>query len=235
MANTVLLNNIDHSDLRIITSRSAEYGDDVMFAVTFPAEFRSIQAHYPIVFHKSAEGQFQPVALFGFRDRENLFLGPRGWDAGYVPLTIERQPFLIGRSGAQIMMHVDLDNPRVSRTQGEPLFREHGGTTDFLQRMSSVLLAIHEGLQSSPAFVATLTELGLLESFVLDVQHEDGSQSRLAGFYTIHEEHLNRLDGAALERLHKAGHLQAIYMSMASLSNFPALIERQKRVHAGDR
>ena len=234
MANTVLLNNIDHRDLRVVTTRSAEYGDDVMLAVTFPAEFRSIQAHYPIVFHKTADGQFQPVALLGFHERQNLFLGPQGWDASYVPLTIERQPFLIGRSGPQLTIHVDIDSPRVSRTSGEPLFREHGGTTEFLQRMNSVLLAIHDGIEGTPAFVATLLELGLLESFVLDVEQGDGSQHRLAGFYTIHEEHLNALGGAALERLHKAGHLLSIYMAVASLSNFRALIERHHR-RAGNR
>jgi SapC len=234
MANTVLLNNIDHRDLRVVTTRSAEYGDDVMLAVTFPAEFRSVQAHYPIVFRKTAEGQFQPVALFGFRERQNLFLTAQGWDASYVPLTIERQPFLIGRGHSQMVIHVDLDSPRISRTAGELLFREHGGTTEFLERMNSVLFAIHQGLESSPAFVATLLELGLLESFVLDVQLADGSQSRLAGFYTIHEEHLNALGGSALERLHKAGHLQAIYMAVASLSNFRALIERQNRMHASN-
>ena len=37
MANNVLLNNIDHRDLRVITTRAADYGDDVMFAITFPA------------------------------------------------------------------------------------------------------------------------------------------------------------------------------------------------------
>ena len=76
--NKVLLNNIDQGDLRVITTRGAAYGDDVMFAATFPAEFRNIQAHYPIVFHKTADGQFQSVALFGFQDKENLFLGPAG-------------------------------------------------------------------------------------------------------------------------------------------------------------
>ena len=54
MTNSVLLNNIDHKDLRVITTRSAAYGDDVMFALTFPAEFRNVQAHYPIVFRKTA-------------------------------------------------------------------------------------------------------------------------------------------------------------------------------------
>jgi SapC len=235
MANSVLLNNIDHKDLRVITTRGAEYGDDVMFALTFPAEFRNIQAHYPIVFRKSAEGQFQPLALLGFRERQNLFLGPAGWEATYLPLMIERQPFMIGVAQQQMMMHIDLDSPRVSRNAGERLFREHGGTSEFLERMNSVLLTIHQGLERTPAFVAALLEHNLLESFVLDITLDDGSQNRLTGFYTINEERLNALDGGALERLNKAGHLQPVYMAIASLSNFRALIERQNQLHARDR
>jgi SapC len=235
MANSVLLNNIDHKDLRVITTRSALYGDDVMLALTFPAEFRSLQACYPIVFRKSADGQFQPVALFGFKDRQNLFLGKNGWDATYLPLTIERQPFLIGIGEQQLMIHVDLDSPRISRTAGEAVFREHGGTTEFLERMNSVLLTIHRGLEATAPFIAALLEHELLESFVFDITLDDGSQNRLAGFYTINEDRLQALDGAVLERLSKAGHLFAIHMAVASLSNFRALVERQNRLHAADR
>jgi hypothetical protein len=230
MANTVLLNNVDHKDLRIITARGADYGDDVMLALTFPAEFRNIQAHYPIVFRKTAEAQFQPVALFGFQERQNLFLGARGWDATYVPLTIERQPFFIGiGADRQPMIHIDLDSARISRTDGEPLFKAHGGLTEFLERMNSILHAIHRGVEGTGAFIAALLEHNLLESFVLDVQLDDGSQNRLAGFYVINEERLVGLTGDVLERLSKAGYLQAAYMAVASLSNFRALIERRNR------
>jgi hypothetical protein len=235
MAKHVLLNNIDHKDLRVITARGADYGDNVMFAASFPAEFRSVQAFYPIVFRKSADGQFQPLALFGFKDKQNLFLGPAGWDATYLPLMMQRQPFLIGVGDQQLMMHVDLDSPRISRTTGEPLFREHGGTTEFLERMNSLLLAIHQGFEGIAPFVAALLEHELLESFVFDIKLEDGSQNRLAGFYTINEERLTALSGSALEQLSKAGHLGAIYMAVASLSHFRALIERQNRLHARDR
>ncbi len=34
MSNHVLLNNVDHKDLRVIATRSAEYGDNVMLAAT---------------------------------------------------------------------------------------------------------------------------------------------------------------------------------------------------------
>lgn len=236
MPTPVLLNNVDHKDLRVITRRSAEYGDSIAFVPTFPAEFRSVQAHYPIVFRRTSDGPgFEPIALFGFRDGENLFLNENGWDAAYLPLMMERQPFMIGGSGDGLAIHVDLDSPRVSRTEGEPVFLPHGGVTEFLERMNSVLSALHEGLQDTPAFVASLVEHGLLESFVLDIELDDGSQNRLAGFYTINEDKLAALGGDALEKLSKAGHLQPIYMAIASISNFRDLIERKNRVHAADR
>src|SRR5215510_14038898 len=96
MSRQALLNNVKHKNLRIITARGARYGDDIMAALTFPAEFRNVQAHYPIVFSRSADGQFSPLALFGFREKQNLFLGPNGWDVPYIPLMVERIPFLIG-------------------------------------------------------------------------------------------------------------------------------------------
>jgi hypothetical protein len=70
---------------------------------------------------------------------------------------------------------------------------------------------------------------------VLDVELNDRSQHRLTGFYTINEERLGTLDAGTLERMHKAGHLQAIYMAIASLSHFRDLIERRNRLNAGRR
>jgi hypothetical protein len=235
MTNIALLNNVDHQHLRVDSRRRTGLGDDVMFALTFPAEFRSVQPHYPIVFRKTAEGGFQSIALFGFEEGQNLFLDQTHWDAEYVPLSIERQPFLIGVEGDELMVHIDLDNPRVGTDFGEHVFLEHGGTSEFLERMNSILLALYQGLQSTPAFVTALLEHDLLESFTLDVELDDGSRNRLAGFYAINEERLAGLDGAALGRLNQDGHLQPIYMAIASVSNFRALIERTNQAHAAGR
>ena len=53
MPNHAALNNVEHRDLRIDTRRLAALGDDVMCAATFPAEFRNVQSHYPIVFRRT--------------------------------------------------------------------------------------------------------------------------------------------------------------------------------------
>ncbi len=233
MAHTALLNNVDHKDLRVITTRAAQYGDNVNVALSFPDEFRNLQAHYPIVFFKSEDGiSFQSAALLGFTEGENLFLKEHAWDAAYVPLTLARQPFLIGNTNGELLLHVDLDSPRISRTQGEPLFLEYGGSTDYLERMSSVLRSIHDGLERVPAFSAALLELNLLESFVFDVELDDGSQHRLAGYYTINEERLHALPGDKLERLNRLSFLQPIYMVIASLSNLSALAQRKRHADA---
>lgn len=234
MTHTVLLNNVDHKGLRVITRRGAAYGDDVMLAVTFPAEFRNLQAHYPIVFRKSPSGTtFEPVALLGLKEGQNLFLRQQGWDTSYLPLAIERLPFYIGMDGDEMVVHIDVENPRISTQAGEDVFLPHGGSSGFLERMNSILLAIHEGLQDTPAFIAALLEHHLLEPFVFEAEQADGSHTRLANFYAIHEERLGALAGNALERLSKAGHLQAAYMAIASLSQFRALIERQDRLDSG--
>jgi hypothetical protein len=237
MSHPVLLNNVDHQQLRVVTTRGGAWGDEVMSALTFPDEFRTLQAHYPIVFRKLDDGTgFQALALFGFEAGENLFLEGEHWDAPDIPLSIERQPFLIGVDGEQLMVHVDLDSPRISRSEaGEAVFLPRGGSSDYLERMNSVLLAIHTGLQGADAFLEALLRHELLESFVLDITLDDGSLNRLAGFYTINEERLAALDDAALGRLQRAGHLLPIYMALASLSNFRSLIDRKNRRHAAGR
>jgi hypothetical protein len=226
----VPLDNNTHRDLRVVTTRGAAWGDDQMTTPVFIVEFRDVQAHYPIVFQPADNGPgMQPVALLGLRSGENLFLDAHGWDANYVPLALERGPFMIGRAGSELTIHVDMDSPRIGRGEGEPVFLPHGATTDYLESMNSVLLAIHQGVEGVAPFVAALLRHDLLESFVLDVEAADASQNRLAGFHTINEERLRALDAAALHELHSQGYLAAIYMAVASITHLRDLITRYNK------
>ncbi len=235
MANHQLLDSITHKDLRIITDRSAWYGDDIACASVFPLELRRVQAEYPIVFRKNAKtGHFDPLAMFGFEEGENLFLGDDGWDAKYVPLSIERQPFLIGfkttmEGGVEKeepVVHIDMDSPRIS-DEGEPVFLEHGGYSPYLEHINSVLMAIHDGHEANRHFSDALAKHELLEPFTLEVQLNDGSRYKLAGFHTVNEDALAALDGEALHELHAEGYLENIYMVMASIANFTTLIDKK--------
>jgi hypothetical protein len=239
MAKIEILNNVDHKDIRVITTRSPAYGDNVWYTPTFPHEFRNLQAHYPIVFTKNPDtGKFQAVALFGFENGENLFLGEAGWDAAYIPLSIMRQPFLIGFqevredsvSRTQLVVSVDMENPRISMTEGEPVFLEHGGNSEYLERVNSILNLIDQGFQHNQNFVDMLLGMDLLESFVLDVELNDGSEHRMSGFYTINEDSLTGLTGDDLVILNNNGFLEPVYMAIASMSNIPGLVDRKNRL-----
>lgn len=235
MTRYALLNNVDHHDLRIDCRRAAALGDALMCVPTFPAEFRELQAHYPIVFGHDGQSSLVPLVLFGLREGENLFLldDGEGWDATYVPLAVERQPFLIGVDvEGTPMIHVDLESPRVGKERGEALFREYGGSTDYLDRVASVLRSLHEGRQAAADFVAMLQRHRLLESFVLNAQLASGAPLRLAGLHVLDEERLRELDAGALDDLHRRGYIEAIYMALASMSRFRDLIERANRRHA---
>ncbi len=236
MARNAQLNNIDHAEIRVINGYGEALGDAVMACPVFPYEFRNLQPHYPIVFAKdSATGGFRPLALFGLEDGENLFLrGENRWDADYIPLAMRMRPFLIGFSGdslggRQMEVHIDLDHPKVSRSAGEPLFLEHGGHAPYLQQVSKLLGEVHDAEQTVAAFSAILDELGLLDPFTLDITLDDGSRGRLAGYYIIAEEALYALDAGALWRLQSAGVLQPIYMAVAALAQFRALIDRRNK------
>ena len=114
MTNHEVLNTADHAELRVRTEAGSALGDAVMAALVVPQEFRQVQAHYPIVFRRDAEtGEFSALALFGFENGENLFLGEDAWDARYIPLSISVRPFLIGRSrdeGGEAQVHIDMDH-----------------------------------------------------------------------------------------------------------------------------
>jgi hypothetical protein len=235
MPRPVLLNNVEHRDLRVVTRRAPQFNDSVMYAFTFPNEFRSVQAYYPIVFAAGQDGSFTPVALFGFRQGQNLFLDNGEWQANYLPLMLERGPFLIGRAANGKVIHVDLDDPRIGGTEGERVFLENGANTDYLEHVSRVLGTLDEGVEATPPFVAALIEHQLLEPFSLDIQFRDGTQRRFGGFQTINEEKLSKLDAGALGRLHERGYLAAIYMVIASLAQFRALIDRANRLPATER
>lgn len=148
MPKYVQLNNIEHKNFRIKTERSAALGDNVMAAPVFPHEFRETQAYYPIVFTKEQSGRFRPVAIFGLEQGENLFLHEGGWDSRYLPLAKRMEPFVIGLNtdslGEQMMeVHIDPEHPRVSHEEGEALFLEEGGYTEFLSGVSETLAEVH--------------------------------------------------------------------------------------------
>ncbi len=238
MSQLVAVNPLDHKSVRILDQRSEAMGDGVMICVSFPEEFRKLQAHYPILFQLSPDrDRFNCVALFGFEQGENLFLQNDKWDAGYIPLAMDVHPFLIGMpetEGENRKVVLDLEHPRVSEGEGQRIFDENGMATTYLENISTKLDYLDKAYRNSADYLATLQRYDLLESLAIDVTLSDGSQNRLVNFHTIHEEKLAELDESALIDLHKRGYLMPTYMALASLSNLSALIQRKDAISIHD-
>lgn len=239
MAKHALLDNVTHKDLKVSTDYKKGGGYDVNVARVFPSELRQLQAEYPLFFIKNSDtGHFDTIALLGFLDDENLYLTDRGWDAAFLPLTIERQPFLIGLQEQDVdgvptevpVVHIDLDHPSANTEDGERVFLAHGGESPYLERMSSVLMTIHRGHDASQAFSKLLVGLELIESLAVDIELDDGSRQGVSGLYTINEEKLVGLNASALESMHKQGYLEHVYMMLASMANLARLIARKNQL-----
>lgn len=231
MARTELLNNVQHAELKIKPEYGAAYQHNVMSIPVFPAEARLAQGHYPLLFTRDEQERYQMVALLGFEQAENLYLEQGEWAAAYKPLMIEKGPFVIGRhpdNPDSLSVHIDVDDPRVSNSEGQPLFLPHGGTTDYTDNIANVLSTLHESQSAHAGFVSQCLALELIESFVLDIDMPQGGTHRLSGFYTVNEEKLAGLTPAQLSELHASGHLHTLYMMLASLSNLSVLIRKKQ-------
>ena len=233
MTDRVLLNNVEHADLRVVTRHGPEFGDSVNQVLVFPTEFDDIQRDYPIFFRRDPNGALQSIALLGLDRDENLFLGEQGWQGRYVPAVLQRGPFLIGlqeraadgEARREPMVHIDLDHPRVSRSEGLPLFLPHGGNAPYLNHIAGVLRTIYAGIEATAPMFAAFEEAGLIEPLSLEIEIDEARKYVLPDLFTIGRKALAALDGARLEQLNRAGFLGVAFLVASSMSNVSRLIE----------
>ena len=230
----VILDNVTHKDLRVLTGHSAMFGDNLNQVLIFPSEFADIQREYPIFFRRNEAGAFQAIALLGFDRDENLFLDDKGWNARYIPAVQNRGPFLIGfRDGEGEdgstqrvpMILLDPEHPRLSQTEGERLFLAHGGNAPQLERYTQALRAIHLGISINDAMFAAFLDAGILAPVKVEVKLDDTIEYNIPDLFSINSDSLRDLKGAALGKLHAGGHLALAFYVAGSIGNVARLIE----------
>lgn len=234
MTNHRILNPVDHAGLRVHAGAGAEYGDAVASCLIVPSEFRRLACEYPILFRFDLEsGAFGALTLFGFEPGENLYLDAGRWDAGCRPLAMAVQPFLVGRpreGDGPSQVHIDIAHPRIAASgDGIAVFDDTGQPTAYLDEIAGMLGALDEGYRSSGDFHAALDRHDLLEPFSMDVTLDNGASHRMVGYHLVNEDKLRAVEPAVLAELHGAGHLEQIFMAIASLGNLGKLVRRKNR------
>jgi hypothetical protein len=230
-----------HRDVRIAATRPTQENAALNAVGVIPREFPRLLAHYPIFFTKNLEtSRFEPAALLGFQPQENLFFADGRWDAAYVPLQIQRQPFFLvprrteDSDGKPPTLDVAIDmSQTVQSHEGERLFLEDGQATKFLQNITSMLSALVTGTKEAYAFTGRLVELNLIEPVQINIDFVDGSDTKLQGLYWIAAAALKALPAAQLAELRDREYLEWMYFQMASISQVSSLVARKNRLLSG--
>ena len=225
MSKVQSLNKETHKHLKVIEKYGYDYEASYMSSITFPSEIRQVQAYYPVFFQKDpSSGRFIPVALYGFEQGENLFQTNDGWLTPYVPISVQRSPFSISRSDNNLYVSIDVEHKKVSKDEGVSLFTEAGIYSPYLKKVTSMLEALHHGMEENEDFINLLMKFNLIESLTLDIVLDNGTKNQLIGFFTINEESLSGLSDENYCELRHSGYLETIYMMIASQSQIARLL-----------
>lgn len=232
MGRLEVLDNVEHHDLRVRLGYGAQWGDAINQVIVLPTEYEDLQREYPIVIRKEADGRYQTAALLGLDVDENLFLSPDGgWRAGYVPAARRLGPFKLGppmEGTNEVQALIDVDDPRVGGEEGAPLFLPHGGRAPYLEQTLRTLRRVRLGLAAAQPMFAALDAHGLIQPTRLEITVEEELRYDVPEVFVIDGEALARLDGAALESLHRPGFLRAAFMLSASLGAVDRLIQLKR-------
>jgi len=236
MVTNVALDKDAHRHLRVDTRPAEAYGDNIGMVGVVPREFARLVGHYPIFLRRTPAGDaFECGVVLGFGNTENLFLTGNGWDALYVPLNIQRQPFAVYArpEDGNLVVTVDMDSPRLTREGGEALFLSDGEPSEHLQQMTNALNEMIQGSRMGFEYTAMLEQLGLIEKVRVDLKFANGSEVKLDGLYSISRQKLQTLTGEQLAELRELGYLEWIYIQLASLIHMNDLLVRKNRQLAG--
>ncbi len=224
-----VLNPQRHGGLKIGTPPDQSFAAHTNSVPLVGVEFVECCREYPVVFAQGENGTFNPVAVLGLENSENLFLDEGlAWKANYVPAFVRRYPFVLGdnpQNPTQPWVCVDESCPWLGEDQGEPLFVGDKPSV-FLNQTLSFLTDYNLQSQRTVDFCSKLVDLGLLKEQQAQAT-ADGKSFTLSGLWAVDEAALLQLDADKVQELFKSGELAWIYFHLASLANFRRLAERK--------
>lgn len=231
---TIALNAREHAGLRLLAPRGFGFAAGQHMAGVMQPEFVRASALYPLVFvdDRASDG-FRPVALFGLKAGENLFVGEDGrWKSSYVPAAVRAYPFTLGAAvqGDRLAVCIDAGSTSMAPSEGVPLFETDGQPAPALREAMGFLSRLRQMQVLTDAFCRALAERNLFTPFTVRVRR--GSEVvEVDGCYVVNEERLDGLSDARLSGLRQRGWLAAVYAHLVSLMQ----IERLEAgpLHAG--
>jgi len=229
------LDTVLHRDLRLKTGLNAVHKlkPYTSFMITI-GEFSEAAREYPILFVRAAPDdkgreQIAPVAVFGLRAGENLFLKDDNWVGGYIPAMLRAYPFTMARveGSDRWAMVFDSSWEGFSRDEGTSLFDEKGEASELLNNAHKFVQELESDIERTRLACQRLLELKLLKPMRFDATLASGETLSIDGFLTLDQDVFNKLTDAQRGELHRNGLLYALHAHHLSLNNMRKLLERR--------
>ena len=131
------------------------------------------------------------------------------------------------------MIRIDLKLPRVSRSEGTPIFLPQGGNSAYLEHIAGVLRTIYVGHHLLDPMIAAFEGAGLLQPVNLEARVSETEVYAVSEVLTIDRGRLAALGGDELFALHQRGFLQSAFLAAASLGNVQRLADLKSRPRTG--
>ena len=226
----VVLNKDAHKGLRI-KSGDARFASKVSSVPILMTEFPEACLEYPIVFTKSAEGQWMALAITGLIKDSNSFVDASGrWNARYIPASVRRYPFILAEGAdGKLSLAADISSPHFGK-EGAPLFDDQGQPTELVTSVMKSLAEFQDQANLTAAVAQKLDDAKLLTQQNMQIKMSDGRNAVVEGVWIVDETKLRELSNDNILSLFKGGALAAVHAHMMSLRNLVALLERTETV-----
>jgi hypothetical protein len=229
------LDTVLHKELRLKTGLNAVHKlkPYTSFMISI-GEFAEAAREYPILFVRAApddkgRDQIAPVAVFGMRVGENLFLKDDNWVGGYIPALLRAYPFTMARieGSDRWAMVFDQSWEGFSKTEGTPLFDEKGEASELLNNAHKFVQELENDIERTRLACQRMLELKLLKPMRFDATLASGETLSIDGFLTLDQDLFNKLPDATIGEMHRNGLLYMLHMHHMSLNNMRRLLERR--------
>lgn len=189
------------------------------------AELAKLLPHYSLGFIKQGE-QYYPVALLSLDGKHNLYVHSDGrWLCNYVPASLRGFPFtLLNTEAGQKALCID--SAYLTKDAGEPIFDKDGKLDEKVSKLFDFLQQCEQNRQVTIASTQKLAEAGVIESWPLTLDREEGQEPlKFEGLYRVSEKALSALDADTYNTL-RGGPMALAYAQLFSMSQLNQLIER---------
>jgi len=229
-----LLTKEEHGSLGLITPKNPfEFASKINTVPLVAAEISSAQKHYPVVFSNPENAI--PFAVVSVIKDENMFVDAAGnWERlCYIPSYLRRHPFAFA-AGAddQFAVVIDRASNAISDNPEHPFF-EDGALSERTQAMVDYCGQFEAERRRTEEFAASLKDLDLLS--LQEVRPEGGeSEKKLANYYAVNPDKLNKLEPDVLKEFHQKGYLSFVFAHLFSLENWKRLLDRRAMMQQAD-